>query len=165
MWLAEKPDISQGKMDVECHLPKMFKVAKAIIKEGACIKFYHETKPLYLETCIWGCFRSSPTTNQRQHNLSHRWIARQQHPQAHCICQQEPHWDREVKQQHWAMEVSIIMDHKPHITIFKKDVGTLSQGLQQILLRIHQYRLRILHKPSPDLFMAQLAVLAKSQGI
>ena len=37
-------------MDVECHIPKMFEEAKAIIKEGACMKFYDETKPSYIET-------------------------------------------------------------------------------------------------------------------
>ena len=49
-------------------------------------------------------------------------------------------------------EVSIIMDHKPLIAIFKNDVATLSLKLQQILLRIHQYRVRIIYKPGPELF-------------
>ena len=40
------------------------------------------------------------------------------------------------------------------MAIFKKDVATLSQGLQQILLRIHQYRVKIIYKPGPDLFIA-----------
>ena len=43
---------------------------------------------------------------------------------------------------------------KPLIAIFKKYVATLSQRLQKILLRIHQYRVRIIYKPGPDLFMA-----------
>ena len=37
-------------MDVECHIPKMFEEAKAIIKEDACLKIYDETKPIYIET-------------------------------------------------------------------------------------------------------------------
>ena len=81
---------------------KMFEEAKAIIKEDACMKFYDETKPLYIEINASGAdFGSSPTTNQRQHDLSQRWSARQQLPWAHCICQQEPHWSREEVQQHW----------------------------------------------------------------
>ena len=44
-------------------------------------------------------------------------------------------------------------NHKPLVTIFKKDVATLLQRLQQILLRIHQYRVRIIYKPGPDLFI------------
>ena len=50
--------------------------------------------------------------------------------------------------------MSIITDHKPLVTIFKKVVATLSKGLQEILLRIHQYRVRIIYKPGSDLLMA-----------
>ena len=50
MWVTKKTDISQGRMDVECHIPKMFEKTKAIIKEDACMKFNDETKPLYIET-------------------------------------------------------------------------------------------------------------------
>ena len=50
-------------------------------------------------------------------------------------------------------EVSIITDHRPLVAIFKKDIATLPQGLQQILLRIHQYRVKIIYKPGPDLFI------------
>ena len=53
---------------------------------------------------------------------------------------------------YFAKEVSIITYHKPLIIIFKKDVATLSQRLQQILLSINQCRDRILYKPRPDLF-------------
>ena len=45
-------------------------------------------------------------------------------------------------------------DHKPLVAIFKKDIATLLQRLQQILLRIHQYRVNIMYKPGQDLFMA-----------
>ena len=46
------------------------------------------------------------------------------------------------------------MDHKPLIAIFKKDIATLSQRLWQTLLRIYQYRVGIIYKPGPNLFMA-----------
>ena len=51
-------------------------------------------------------------------------------------------------------EVSIITDHKLLVAIFKTDVATLSQRLQRILLRIYQYRVRIIYKSGPDLFIA-----------
>ena len=54
----------------------------------------------------------------------------------------------------FAREVSIIMDHKPLVAIFKKDVVTMSQQIQCILLRIHQYRVRLLYKPGPEIFIA-----------
>ena len=53
----------------------------------------------------------------------------------------------------FAGEVSIITDHKPLVAICKKDVATLSQRIQQILLRIHQYRVRIIYKPGPYVFI------------
>ena len=46
------------------------------------------------------------------------------------------------------------MDHKQLVAIFKKDVAMLYQRLQYILLRIHQYRIKILYKPRPVLFIA-----------
>ena len=52
------------------------------------------------------------------------------------------------------MDVSIITNHKPLGAIFKKDVATLSQRIQHILLRIHQFQVRILYNPGPDRFIA-----------
>ena len=49
--------------------------------------------------------------------------------------------------------MNIITDHKPPVAIFKKDIATFSQRIQWILLRIHQYRVRIISKPGWDLFI------------
>ena len=46
------------------------------------------------------------------------------------------------------------MDHKPLVSIFKKDVAMLSQHIQHILLKIHQYSVQIMYKPGPDIFIA-----------
>ena len=51
-------------------------------------------------------------------------------------------------------EVLVIMDHKLLVSIFKKDVATLSQRIQHILLKIHQYRVQVMYKPGPDIFIA-----------
>ena len=54
----------------------------------------------------------------------------------------------------FAREVSIITHHKPQVKIFKKkDVVTLSERVQCILLRIHQFWVRVLYKPGPELFI------------
>ena len=50
------------------------------------------------------------------------------------------------------------MDHKSFVAIFKKDVMTLSQRLQCIMLRIQQYRSMIIYTPGPDHFMANWLV-------
>ena len=51
-------------------------------------------------------------------------------------------------------EVLMITDHKPLVSMFKKDVATLSQCIQGILLKIHQYRVQIIYKPGPEIFIA-----------
>ena len=48
----------------------------------------------------------------------------------------------------------VITGHKPLVSIFKKDVATLSQRIQCILLKIHQYRVQIIYKPGPHIFIA-----------
>ena len=50
-------------------------------------------------------------------------------------------------------EVSIITDHKSLVAIFKKDVATMSQRIQCILLRIYQFWVRILYKLGLELFI------------
>ena len=38
--------------------------------------------------------------------------------------------------------------------MFKKDVATLSQHIQCILLKIHQYGVQMVYKPGPEIFIA-----------
>ena len=45
--------------------------------------------------------------------------------------------------------------HRPLVSIFKKDVATLLQCIQHILLKIHQYRVQIIYKPGPKIFIAE----------
>ena len=47
----------------------------------------------------------------------------------------------------------VITDHKPLVSICKKDVATLSQRIQHILLKIHQYRVQVIYKAGPDIFI------------
>ena len=63
----------------------------------------------------------------------------------------------------FAREVHIISDHKPLVAIFKKDVATLFQCIQCILLKIHQYSNQILYKPGPEIFIADWAVTTQPQ--
>ena len=53
----------------------------------------------------------------------------------------------------FAREVLIITDHKSLVAIFKTDVATLSQHIQCILLKIHQYRVQIMYKRGPEIFI------------
>ena len=54
----------------------------------------------------------------------------------------------------FGQEVLIFTNHKPLVAMFKKDVATLLQCIQCIMLKIHQYRVQILYKPGPEIFIA-----------
>ena len=58
--------------------------------------------------------------------------------------------------------MSILTDHELLVAIFKKDVAILSQQIQWIL-RIHQYRVRIICKPGLDLFIVDWLSKQKPQ--
>ena len=47
----------------------------------------------------------------------------------------------------------IISEHKSLVAILSKDEAMLSQWLQCIMLRMHPYRVHIICKPSPDLYI------------
>ena len=51
-------------------------------------------------------------------------------------------------------EVNIITDDNPLVVIFKKDIATLSRRLWKILMCIHQYNIKILHKPVQQLYIS-----------
>ena len=50
---------------------KMFDIAKAIINEEACMKFYHETKPLYIETDASGVDLGAALLQTRSNTSCH----------------------------------------------------------------------------------------------
>ena len=54
----------------------------------------------------------------------------------------------------FAKEVNVTTDHRPLVARVSKNVTTLSQGLQCIMLCIHQYNVCILYNPGPDLYIA-----------
>ena len=59
-------------MDVECHIPNIVKETKAIIKKDACMKFYDETKPLYIETDASGVGLGAALLQIRDNMSCHR---------------------------------------------------------------------------------------------
>ena len=69
---CQKTDISQSRMNVECHIPKMFEKAKEIIKEDVCMKFYNETKLLYIETDVSGIHLGAALLQTKDNMTCHR---------------------------------------------------------------------------------------------
>ena len=69
---------------------KLLDKAKSIIKEYACMKFYDETKPLYLETNTSGIrLGAGILQTNSDTKLPYRYGTRQQHTPTHCICKQD----------------------------------------------------------------------------
>ena len=141
---------------------------KCLIEADVCMKFYDETKPLYLEMNASRVGLGTALLQTRDgmtcpkdsapDNTIHQLIA----SASKCLTSAEHRYsniEREVlhglkKFHHYsfARDISLTTDHKPLVAIFKRDVVTLSQSIQHILLRIHQYRVRILYKPGSDIF-------------
>ena len=124
----------------------MYDKRKSLIKTEVCIKFYDEPKTLYLEadasgiglgtallqtrdgttcpkdiapdsTILWPITFASKHLTSAEHRYSN-------------IEREMPGILHSLKMFHhycFARDVSIIMDHKPLVAIFKKDIVTLSQ--------------------------------------
>ena len=127
----------------------MFDKAKAIIKEDVCMKFYDETKPLYIEADASGvglgaalqqtgsnsnCHRDTPPDNSILRSFAFTSKSPIEAGKRYSNIEGEALgilYDL-GKFHHYcfAREVSIITDHKPLVAILKQDVATLSQRLQ-----------------------------------
>ena len=147
--------------------------AKSLIKVEVCMKFYDDTKPLYLETDASGvglgaallqlcddtaCQRDMapdntslrPTAFASKSLTGAKWRYSNIEWEALGIL----HGLEKFHHYCFSREVLIIMDHKPLVAMFKKDVAMLSQHIQHLLLKIHQCRVQIIYKPGPDIFIA-----------
>ena len=113
------------------------------------MKFYDETKPLYLETNVSRiglgppCYKLGMEQYAKRDMVPDNTILRPITFVCQSMTSTEQRYSniiREVlgilhglKRFHhycFAREVSITMDHKPLVAILKKDVGTLSQRIQ-----------------------------------
>ena len=126
------------------------------------MKFYDETKPLYLETDAsriglgaallqtrdgMTCPKDTAPDNTILRPIA---LASKSLTSTECRCiniKREAlgilHGLEKIYYYYFAREVSIITNYKPLVAIFQKDVATLSQRIQHILLRKHKYQVRI----------------------
>ena len=148
----------------------LFNKAKLLIKTDICIKFYDDTKPLYLETDASRVGLGVALLQMHKGTAYQKDIAPDitiLHPIAFASKDAEHRYsniEREAlgilhgleKFHHYcfAREVLVISNHNPLVAIFKKDMATLSQCIQCILLKIHQYKVQIICKPGPEIFIA-----------
>ena len=124
----------------------LFVIAKLLIKADMCMKFYDDSKPLYLETDAssvglgTALLQTQEGTICQKDKLPENTIM---HPIAFAsksLTAAEHRYsniEREVlgilhglkKLHHYcfARDVNVITDHKPLVVIFQKDIATLSQ--------------------------------------
>ena len=137
------------------------------------MKFYNETKPLYLERDAFGIGLSAALLQTRDGASCPKdsapdntilWpiaFASKSLTSTECrysIIEREAlgtlHSLKIFHHYCFVRDVHVITDHRPLVAIFKKDVVILSQRIQYILLRIYQYRIRIIYKPGLEIFIA-----------
>ena len=137
------------------------------------MKFYHDAKPLYSETDASGVGLGAALLQLHNNTVCQKGIVPDNitlHPIAFASKSlTAAEWrytniEHEVlgilhgleKFHHYCFgrEVFIITDHKPLVAMFKKDVATLLQHIQHILLKIHQCRVQDIYKPGPEIYIA-----------
>ena len=151
----------------------LFNKAKLLIKSDMYMKFYDDTKLLYSETDASSiglgaallltqegttCQKDMVSDNTILHPIAFGSKSLRGAECRYSNIEREAlgilHGVEEFHHYCFAREVHVITDHKPLVTILKKDVATLSQCIQHILLKIHQYRVQILYKPGAEIFIA-----------
>ena len=146
---------------------------KSLIKADVCMKFYSESKLLYLKTDASriglgaALLQTRDGTTCPKDIASDNTILRPTVFRSKSLTSAE-HWYSNIEREEFdilhslkkihhycfARKVNIIMDHKALVAISKTDVVTLSQWIQHIFLRIHQYRVRLLYKLGLEIFIS-----------
>ena len=143
---------------------QLFEKVKSLIQVDVCMKFYNDTKPLYLETDASGvglgaallqlhnnttCQKGMVPDNIILHPIAFasksltgaEWRYSNIEGEALGIL----HGLEKFHHYCFDREVLIITNHKLLVSMFKKDVATLLQCIQHILLKSHQYRVQIIY--------------------
>ena len=152
---------------------QLFGNVKLLIKADVCMKFYDDTKPLYLETDAsrigleaallqlcndTNCQKGTAPDNTILHPITFasKSLTGAEWRYSNIECKALGILLGLEKFHHYCFsrEILIITDHKPLISMLKKDVTTLLQCMQCIMLKIHQYRVQIIYKPGSEIFIA-----------
>ena len=153
--------------------PDLYNRTKKIVKKDACMKFYDVARFLYLETNASSIDLGARILEVRDSiNSEHEKVSENTilHPMTfsssglsssewcysniECETLGVLHGLGKFHHHCFAKKVCAITHHKILMAILNKDVATMSQWLHHIMLRIHKYRLHIIYKTGPDLYIA-----------
>ena len=159
-------------MDMEQHTPKPIqKGQNHHQKECDHDILQWERETISRNRCIRCWSKSKSSANEGQHVVPKEWSTWQCNTAASSICEQEPDKCRNLIQQHrkrshshipwprmfhhywFAHKLSVLTDYKALVAIFKKDVASLSDRQQRILLPIYQYNISLMYRPGLQLFI------------
>ena len=137
------------------------------------MKFYDDSKPLYSETDASRLGLGAALLQLHDNTVCQKGIApdnitlhpiafasksltsvEQRYSNIQCEALGILHGLEKFHHYCFGREVLIITDHKPLVAMFKKDLATLLQHIEHILLKFHQYRVQIIYKPGPEIFIA-----------
>ena len=147
---------------------KIFDKANSTIKEDACMKFYDETKSLYIETDASGVGLEAAIVHIRSSTSCCRdevpdisilrptaFVSKRLSSSEKKIQQHTKKCIRHIQKFHYycfVREVSIITEQKPLVVLFKTDIAILSEtakdSTQNTPIQSHIY------KPGQNLFIA-----------
>ena len=161
---------------------QIYNKAKSIIKKDMCMKFYNENKELFLETDALGVGPGAALLQLRDNTAWQQGIVpdntmlqpiafasksltgtESRYSNIECKALGIIHGLEKFPHYCFGRNIVIITDHKPLVTILKKYVATLSQQIQHIMLKIHQYHIQIIYKPGSQIFICRLAIQTKPQ--
>ena len=170
-----KLTLSRAVLTWNASYQALYDKTKSLIKDDICMKFYDKTKPVYLKIDASGigfgtvllqtrdgttCSEDTAPDNTILRSIAFAGKSLISAEQRYSNIGRETlgtlHGLKKCHHYCFAREVSIITNHKPLVAIFNKDIVTLSQQIHYILLRIHQYQVRIMYKPGPGLFITDL---------
>ena len=152
---------------------QLFDKVKSIVKADVSMKLYNDAKPVYFETDASRVSLGAALLQLCNNTVCQKGIAPDNialHPIAFARKSLTSVEWRYSNIEHeglgilhslekfslycFGRELLIITDHKPLVAMFKKDMATLSQHMQWILLKILQNRVQIIYKLGPEIFTA-----------
>ena len=151
---------------------QLFEKAKSLIKADGCMKFSDDTKLLYLEMDATRiglgaallqlydntiCQKGMEPGNIILHPIAFESKSLTGAEQRYSNIEQEAlgilHGLEKFHHYCFRRQALIKTNHKPLVSMFEKDIATLLQCIQHILLKIHQYRVQIIYLYGPKIFI------------